>query len=302
MMGMVLAQLAIGVAQGYSVVRQGKKLMRAGEDIRNIYGSLRSEEKKFKESERNLKDSAKKIKTEQDLQAKVQYDYNRLEIKKALENNLRGVISGYVAKREDLEQEISTVKSKLAFMDVKNVEETSLKTDSINKMKAEANLKAEAILHNQRTDMNEVQNQFIGQEYQNRNSYNKTQEGINQNFLSAFSNAELQFKRDLSQLNSTINSGEDVGQNIINQGMFKKAQGDTMIAQAFLEAGKGAISSYGGASGISSKLSSAFGTQGSGSIKEIVGTYNSNPTSFFDNSANTMRGANLWQTTLFKKN
>lgn len=270
MVGMALAGMALGVAQGYGVYRQGKKIARTGEEIKRIYGRLKSQEKILRESEKNTKETAKKLKGEQDIQAKMQYEYNKKEVNRALETNLRGVISGYVSAREDLESEIKNVRSQLAFKnDIKNVEESSIKTDSLNKLKAEADLKAEAILQNQRNDMTETQTQAVSQDYQNRLSFNRIQEGINQNYLVAYSNAELQLRRDLSQLNNTIEAGTNKGQQIVQQGRDLKLQGSNMMTQAVLDGGKKIfMGSFGGFEGLSNSIGNLFG-KGGGTLKEV---------------------------------
>ena len=142
MMGLKLMNLALGIGQGFGIYKQGKKIINAGEEVKSIYRKLGTKEKDLRESFENNKISIKKIKEYQDDQAKKQFEYNQKEIGRALEGNLRGVLSGYVSARENLEQEITNIKSKLAFSDIKNVESSSIQTDSVNKLKLEANDKA----------------------------------------------------------------------------------------------------------------------------------------------------------------
>lgn len=138
MIGSVLSNLALGVAQGYGIYKQGKKIAKAGDEIKSIYNGLKNQEDKLKGSIEYNKTTAKKIKGYQDEQAKMQYEYNKKEIGRALEGNLRGLLAGYVSARENLEQEVMNVRSKLAFNDIKNVEDSSIKSDSINKLNSEA--------------------------------------------------------------------------------------------------------------------------------------------------------------------
>lgn len=263
MMGTVLAQLAIGITQGYGIYKQGKKIINAGEEVKSIYGKLRTKEKDWKESFGNNKISIKKIKKYQDEQAKMQYEYNQKEISRSLEGNLRGILSGYVSARENLEQEITNIKSKLAFYDIKNVESSSIQTDSINKLKLEANDKANNLIQNQTNEIDELENQTNNYYYQSGLNYNKTQEGINQNYLTAYSQAELQLKRDLAQLNQTIENGNMAGEQLVNQGWDTKIVGINGMTKAILDAGKDYyINRY------KNKLGAEE------SIKEIPGIYN----------------------------
>jgi hypothetical protein len=263
MMGTVLAQLAIGITQGYGIYKQGKKIINAGEEVKSIYGKLRTKEKDWKESFENNKISIKKIKKYQDEQAKMQYEYNQKEISRSLEGNLRGILSGYVSARENLEQEITNIKSKLAFYDIKNVESSSIQTDSINKLKLEANDKANTLIQNQTNEIDELENQTNNYYYQSGLNYNKTQEGINQNYLTAYSQAELQLKRDLAQLNQTIENGNMAGEQLVNQGWDARVAGINGMTKAILDAGKDYyINRY------KNKLGAEE------SIKEIPGIYN----------------------------
>ena len=263
MMGTILAQLAIGITQGYGIYKQGKKIINAGEEVKSIYGKLRTKEKDWKESFGNNKISIKKIKKYQDEQAKMQYEYNQKEISRSLEGNLRGILSGYVSARENLEQEITNIKSKLAFYDIKNVESSSIQTDSINKLKLEANDKANNLIQNQTNEIDELENQTNNYYYQSGLNYNKTQEGINQNYLTAYSQAELQLKRDLAQLNQTIENGNMAGEQLVNQGWDTKIVGINGMTKAILDAGKDYyINRY------KNKLGAEE------SIKEIPGIYN----------------------------
>lgn len=263
MMGTVLAQLAIGITQGYGIYKQGKKIINAGEEVKSIYGKLRTKEKDWKESFENNKISIKKIKKYQDEQAKMQYEYNQKEISRSLEGNLRGILSGYISARENLEQEITNIKSKLAFYDIKNVESSSIQTDNINKLKLEANDKANTLIQNQTNEIDELENQTNNYYYQSGLNYNKTQEGINQNYLTAYSQAELQLKRDLAQLNQTIENGNMAGEQLVNQGWDTKIVGINGMSKAILDAGKDYyINRY------KNKLGAEE------SIKEIPGIYN----------------------------
>lgn len=263
MMGTVLAQLAIGITQGYGIYKQGKKIINAGEEVKSIYGKLGTKEKDLRESFENNKISIKKIKEYQDDQAKIQFEYNQKEIGRALEGNLRGVLSGYVSARENLEQEIANIKSKLAFNDIKNVESSSIQNNSINKLKLEANDKANTLIQNQTNEIDELENQTNNYYYQSGLNYNKTQEGINQNYLTAYSQAELQLKRDLAQLNQTIENGNMAGEQLVNQGWDARVAGINGMTKAILDAGKDYyINRY------KNKLGAEE------SIKEIPGIYN----------------------------
>jgi len=263
MMGTVLAQLAIGITQGYGIYKQGKKIINAGEEVKSIYGKLRTKEKDWKESFENNKISIKKIKKYQDEQAKMQYEYNQKEISRSLEGNLRGILLGYVSARENLEQEITNIKSKLAFYDIKNVESSSIQTDSINKLKLEANDKANTLVQNQTNEIDELENQTNNYYYQSGLNYNKTQEGINQNYLTAYSQAELQLKRDLAQLNQTIENGNMAGEQLVNQGWDTKIVGINGMTKAILDAGKDYYIN---------RYKNRLGAEES--IKEIPGIYN----------------------------
>lgn len=238
MMGLKLMNLALGIGQGFGIYKQGKKIINAGEEVKSIYGKLGTKEKDLRESFENNKISIKKIKEYQDDQAKIQFEYNQKEIGRALEGNLRGVLSGYVSARENLEQEIANIKSKLAFNDIKNVESSSIQNDSINKLKLEANDKANTLIQNQTNEIDELENQTNNYYYQSGLNYNKTQEGINQNYLTAYSQAELQLKRDLAQLNQTIENGNMAGEQLVNQGWDTRVAGINGITKTILDAGK----------------------------------------------------------------
>lgn len=238
MMGLKLMNIALGIGQGFGIYKQGKKIINAGEEVKSIYGKLRTKEKDLRESFENNKISIKKIKEYQDDQAKIQFEYNQKEIGRALEGNLRGVLSGYVSARENLEQEITNIKSKLAFSDIKNVESSSIQNDSINKLKLEANDKANTLIQNQTNEIDELENQTNNYYYQSGLNYNKTQEGINQNYLTAYSQAELQLKRDLAQLNQTIENGNMAGEQLVNQGWDARVAGINGITKTILDAGK----------------------------------------------------------------
>lgn len=263
MMGLKLMNLALGIGQGFGIYKQGKKIINAGEEVKSIYRKLGTKEKDLRESFENNKISIKKIKEYQDDQAKIQFEYNQKEIGRALEGNLRGVLSGYVSARENLEQEIANIKSKLAFNDIKNVESSSIQNDSINKLKLEANDKANTLIQNQTNEIDELENQTNNYYYQNGLNYNKTQEGINQNYLTAYSQAELQLKRDLAQLNQTIENGNMAGEQLVNQGWDARVAGINGMTKAILDAGKDYyINRY------KNKLGAEE------SIKEIPGIYN----------------------------
>nr|DAK42912.1 MAG TPA: hypothetical protein [Caudoviricetes sp.] len=263
MMGLKLMNLALGIGQGFGIYKQGKKIINAGEEVKSIYGKLRTKEKDLRESFENNKISIKKIKEYQDDQAKIQFEYNQKEIGRALEGNLRGVLSGYVSARENLEQEITNIKSKLAFNNIKNVESSSIQNDSINKLKLEANDKANTLIQNQTNEIDELENQTNNYYYQSGLNYNKTQEGINQNYLTAYSQAELQLKRDLAQLNQTIENGNMAGEQLVNQGWDARVAGINGITKTILDAGKDYyINRYKNKLGVEEN------------IKEIPGTYN----------------------------
>lgn len=263
MMGLKLMNLALGIGQGFGIYKQGKKIVNAGEEVKSIYGKLGTKEKDLRESFENNKISIKKIKEYQDEQAKIQFEYNKKEIGRALEGNLRGVLSGYVSARENLEQEITNIKSKLAFNDIKNVESSSIQNDSINKLKLEANDKANTLIQNQTNEIDELENQTNNYYYQSGLNYNKTQEGINQNYLTAYSQAELQLKRDLAQLNQTIENGNMAGEQLVNQGWDARVAGINGITKTILDAGKDYyINRYKNKLGVEEN------------IKEIPGTYN----------------------------
>ena len=263
MMGLKLMNIALGIGQGFGIYKQGKKIVNAGEEVKSIYGKLGTKEKDLRESFENNKISIKKIKEYQDEQAKIQFEYNKKEIGRALEGNLRGVLSGYVSARENLDQEITNIKSKLAFNDIKNVESSSIQNDSINKLKLEANDKANTLIQNQTNEIDELENQTNNYYYQSGLNYNKTQEGINQNYLTAYSQAELQLKRDLAQLNQTIENGNMAGEQLVNQGWDARVAGINGITKTILDAGKDYyINRYKNKLGVEEN------------IKEIPGTYN----------------------------
>ena len=265
MIGSVLSNLALGIAQGYGIYKQGHKIVKAGDEIKSIYNGLKDQESKLKSSIEYNKVTAKKIKGYQDEQAKMQYEYNKKEIRRALEGNLRGLLAGYVSARENLEQEVMNVRSRLAFNDIKNVEDSSIKSDSINKLNSEAKDKANIITQNQMNEIGELQNQTNNNYYQSGLTFNRTQEGINQNYLVAYSQAEIQLKRDLAQLNQTIDNGNMVGNQLMEQGFGAKLAGINGITQSFLEAGK----SY-----YLENLKKNLATTPSGEIREVQGTYN----------------------------
>lgn len=265
MMGAVLTQLAIDMAQGYTVYRQGKKIVKAGEEIKSIYDGLKNQEGKLKGSIEYNKATAKKIKNYQTEQARMQYEYNKKEIGRALEGNLRGLLAGYVSARENLEQEVISIKSKLAFNDIKNVEDSSIKSDSINKLNSEAKDKANIIAQNQMNEISELQTETNNYYYQSGLTFNRTQEGINQNYLVAYSQAEMQLRKDLAQLNQTIDNGNLAGNQLVDQGWGIKVAGVNQMTQAALDAAKSYAMGKAGAS---------LPGMPSGEVKEIQGTYN----------------------------
>ena len=267
MMGAVLTQLAIDMAQGYTVYRQGKKIVKAGEEIKSIYDGLKNQEGKLKGSIEYNKATAKKIKNYQTEQARMQYEYNKKEIGRALEGNLRGLLAGYVSARENLEQEVISIKSKLAFNDIKNVEDSSIKSDSINKLNSEAKDKANIIAQNQMNEISELQTETNNYYYQSGLTFNRTQEGINQNYLVAYSQAEMQLRKDLAQLNQTIDNGNLAGNQLVDQGWGIKVAGVNQMTQAVLDAAK----SY-----AMGKASESLPEMPSGEVKEIQGTFNNN--------------------------
>ena len=271
MIGSVLSNLALGIAQGYGIYKQGKKIAKAGDEIKSIYNGLKDQEDKLKGSIEYNKASAKKIKGYQDEQAKMQYEYNKKEIGRALEGNLRGLLAGYVSARENLEQEVMNVRSKLAFNDIKNVEDSSIKSDSINKLNSEAKDKANIITQNQMNEIDELQNQTNNYYYQSGINFARTQEGINQNYLSSYSQAEMQLKRDLAQLNQTIDNGNMAGNQLMEQGFGAKLAGINEITQSFLDAGK---------TFYLENLKKNLSTTPSGDIREIQGTYNTDSNIF----------------------
>ena len=255
MIGGILTGMAFGIAQGFNSVHQGNKIYKVGKEIQNTYSSLSKNAGKFKESEENTKKTIKFIQGEQNKQADVQFDFNKKQIRTALESNIRNIISNYVSSREDLASEIENAKIKIAFTgDIKNVESSSYKTDMKNKLKVEADEKANKIIQNELNDLTGLESQINAQSYQNKLGYLKTKEGINQNYLSAFSNAEAQYNRDMAQLNSFISAGINQGAIVKAQGGQVMAQGGDMIGQAFLGGMGKLFNAYGGIGGIKNRI------------------------------------------------
>ena len=114
-------------------------------------------------------------------------------------------------------------------------------------------------------EIDELQTQTNNYYYQSGLTFNKTQEGINQNYLVAYSQAEMQLRRDLAQLNQTIDNGNIAGESLVNQGFGVKVAGMNQMAQAALDAAK----SY-----AMGKVGNGLSKMPSGEIKEIQGTYN----------------------------
>lgn len=271
MIGMMAVNLAMGIGKGLMGYSQGKSFERTGKRIRAEYQKLGKNKEKYKEMADNQKKTAKELQKNQHKQAEIQYDWNKNEVRRALETNLRGILSQYSSAREDLKNSIYEARANLSFKnDIKNVEESSIKIDSQNRLEAEANLNSQVIIENQLNDTKEIENQAIAQYYQSGLGYNRSIEGVNQNYLSSLSSAEMQLIRDNSQLQSFINQGVASGQNFINKGMHKKVLAGQQITSSVLDFGIGAFKQYGGNTALGKFLGMSGGDNG---LKEIEGTY-----------------------------
>lgn len=278
--GLALLSLGVGIAQGYGTKKQGKKIARLGEEISRKYKATgKYGEKLFKESEKNSKEKIENIRSEQKKQADLQLGVNKEEIKRALEKNIRGALGTYSNAHNNLVSEIKNVRSQLAFKnDIKNVEKSSIKHDMESQLSQEALEQSRAILENQEHDLEETIHKSYMENYQAGLSYNRTIEGINQNYLSALSNAEIQAQRDLFNINSWVNAGVEQGREIINQGHTLKDAGDEKIASSIMNFGTGMFNKVGGFGAIAGKFglsSNIFGNMGksSGAIREVEGTF-----------------------------
>lgn len=254
MLGAIM-MAGIGIAQGYGTYKQGKQMAGVGDNIKKYYRALEDKKDDLEKREKLGKETAKNIKEEQHKQASNQYDFNKKEIKRALETNLRGLLVQHSSLRDDLSKEISDMKGRLAFaFDKKNVEESSIKNDSLNKLNNEVLEKTNILIENQFQDIKEMGIQGANQQYQNDLQLNRTKEGINQNYLVSLTNSEMQLQHDLNSLNNFITSGVNRGEQYIQQGYNIKAQGANEITSSVLNFGKTAFNKFGGLTGITSSL------------------------------------------------
>ncbi len=273
--GLALLTMGIGIAQGYSTNKQGKKIYHLGKNISKMYQDTGEKSKKlFNESLKTSKKSAETISKEQKEQARLQHQFNRDEIKRALEKNIRGALEIYSTSRNNLVSEIKKVKGQVAFSDIKNVDESSIKHDTDSKISQEALENARNIMNTQSHDIEETIHKNYLENYNAGMNFNKTIEGINQNYLVALSNAEMQLQRDLGQVLNFVNAGDAQGKEIQNQGYALKMQGNQKISSSIMDFGKGMFSSAGGFSGIASKLGIGGNSlAGTGAIREVAGTF-----------------------------
>lgn len=250
MLGAIM-MAGIGIAQGYGTYKQGKQMSGVGDNIKKYYRVLEDKKDDLKKREKLGKETAKKIKEEQHKQALDQYDFNKKEIKRALETNLRGLLTHHTSLRDDLNKEVADMRGKLAFaFDKKNVEESSIKDDSMNKLRNEALEKTNILIENQFQDIKEMGIQGANQQYQVDLQLNKTKEGINQNYIVSLNNTEMQLQHDLNNLQNFITSGVSRGSQYIQQGYNVMAQGSEQMAQSVRDFGKKSFDKLGGIEGI----------------------------------------------------
>lgn len=272
--GMALIGLGIGISQGLHTKRQGKKIQRLGEKISKMYYETGEKGKKlFSESLETSKESAKTISKEQKEQAKLQHQFNKDDIKRALEKNIRGALEIYSINQNNLVSEVKKIKGQSAFNDIKNVEESSIKHDINSKISQEALENSRNIMNTQTHDIEEIIHKNYIENYNAGTNFNKTIEGINQNYLVALSNAETQFQRDLGQVINFVNTGDAQGREIQNQGFNMRMQGNQKIASSIMNFGQGMFSAAGGLSGISSKLGIGGNLLGNSGIREVTGIF-----------------------------
>lgn len=271
MLGTILmgVSAAMGIMDGYSTYSQGKKLIKSGEKIKAMYSGMKKEGKGWEDTEKKTKANAKAIKDIQHQQANIQFEYNQNEIKRALEKNLKGIVNQYIVANDETNKEIMDIKAKLNFSnDIKGVESHSLKNDSMTRLQAESDYNAKMLIENERNSLEEVANKSNAEEYNNKNMYASTKEGINQNYLVAFSNAELQLTRDLAQLHGFIQNGTTQANQLIAQGGNAQVQGINRAIESIMGLGlnlaKKGVFNFGNSN-----------NSNSGFLKEVQGTYNS---------------------------
>lgn len=256
--------------QGLGQIEQGTRMKKYGSKIKAIYNSLNSKQKDLRDREKLAKKTAGEIKDEQHKQIKDQHVYNKEEIKRALEINLRGAISQHISLRDNLDKELTDVKSKLAFaFDKKNVEDSSIKADSESRFRSEALEKTQILIENQFQDLREIGHMSSGQDYQNDLQLNAKKEGVNHNFLASINNAELQLQKDLQNLSNFINQGVAQGQDLYNQGLMLKAQGQEKTIGAVAGFGLNVFKKSDMFKNLDSKFSSMFGGRDKGASQTI---------------------------------
>lgn len=105
-----IVEAGLEIAQGYGTYRQGKKMARTGENIQKYYRALEDKKEDLRKREKLGKETAKNIKEEQHKQAYNQYEYNKKEVKRALETNLRGLLTHHTSLRDDLNKEVADMR------------------------------------------------------------------------------------------------------------------------------------------------------------------------------------------------
>lgn len=266
MMGGILVGASLGILQGMSTRSQGKNIIRSGKRIEEEYKKLGSSKALFEKSMKKQKDVAGKIKGYQEGSAKVQYERNQSELKRALESNLRGVMYNYVAQKDNLKEQMLDAKSKLLTGSYNpNVEKSSIKHDSFATLDKEVSENQRTINENQIGAIEQVTSESLGQTYRVGQDYDNSISNIQRNYNATLSGAESQYNQDINNINSQISTGVSVGRNMQQQGYTLKAQGSSQITGALVEAGLQGFSAMGGFSGIKNKLG-GLSSSGSGNF------------------------------------
>lgn len=262
MIGSILVGATLGVLQGMSTAKQGKSILRTGKNIEKIYAGLADNKALFEKSLKEHKETAGKIKKYQEESAELQYKRNQETVKKTLESSLRNVMNQYIVAKENLHEQILENKSKILMSTQnKNVEESSIKHDTLATLESEATRNQRTLNQNQLNSIESVTNEGIEQEYRVGTDYDNALGNIRKAYNQSIGNAELQRNQDISSLNQTIENGVIAGKNVQQQGYNVIADGNSKIASTLWDAGLKAFNAFGGMEVIGSKLSNFFGGQ-----------------------------------------
>lgn len=275
MIGSILLGTTFGVLRGISTYGQGKNIIKAGRNIEKIYEKLGENKILFENSFKEQKETAWRIKGFQEESAKAQYERNKTLVKKALESNLRNVMNQYVVENENLDGQVREMKSKILLTTGnKNVEENSIRNDSLSTLQNEFIENQRILNQNQMNMVEGVTEEGIAKEYQVGTDYDNVSSNIRQAYNRTIGNTELQRNQDISNLNQTIENGRISSASMQQQGYGIMAQAESSIANTLWSAGLNAFSSVGGFDWASNKIGSFFNkTSNIGSFENSLKTF-----------------------------